>query len=156
MPTFDKGDPSGVIVAASTPVGTGGTASNDVRALGIVTTIQPLVASSTLNAVFVNPAATTIYARPTIVYTTAGVGTMDCGTSTSGTGTAANFINGGTMAVGIYEAKNASGASGVDGMKQWCAMGGSGSAGDTITVTGSTEAATGTYAGFLVVDYFTA
>lgn len=156
MPTYDKRDPSGEIVAASTPVGTGGTAGNAARGLGLVRTIQPLVASRALHAAWINPAGTTIYARPIIVFTTAGTGTMDCGTSTGGTGTSDDFINGGTQAIGVYTPALSSGASGVDGISNsFIAMGGSGSAGDTITVTGSAEGATGSYAGFLVVEYFT-
>ena len=156
MSTYDKGDPTPVIVAASAPVGTGGTSGNAARALAVVTTIPPLIPSSTLNAVWINPAGTTIYARPTIVYTNAGTGTMDCGTSTGGTGVGDDFVNGGTKKIAVIMPALGSGASGIDGISNaWVAMGGSGSAGDTITITGDGDGSTGTYAGFLIVEYFT-
>ena len=95
-----------------------------------------------------------IYAQPKLIFTTAGTGTIDVGTSTGGTGTSQDWINGGTMALGVLVPSNhadaASGSAGGNG--NWVPMGASGAAGDSLTV--NTVGATGTYAGFVAVEYF--
>jgi hypothetical protein len=120
---------------------------------GVIVNTQDLTPSSTLAAGWQNPENVDVLAKAIVQFTTAGVGTIDVGTGTGGTGAANNiFIDGGTMAVGVISGNNALGSGGTLGGGDWKLIAANGSAGDSITVN-SSDLATGTYAGRFIVHY---
>ena len=136
MATITRAEPSGEIV------------SN-----GIVVTSMPLIASATLAAGWQNPENVAVLAKVIVQFDTAGVGTIDVGLGTGGTGAAAQqFIDGGTMAVGVISGNSALGTAGTLGGADWELVGANGAATDSIVVN-SSDLATGTYAGYAYVHY---
>ena len=127
--------------------------TGEIVSYGLVVASTPLLPSSTLGAGWQNPENVPIAAKVVIDFTTAGTGTIDVGLGTGGTGAAAQqYINGGTMAVGLINPVNFVGSLGVLGGNAWVKVGANGDATDSIVVVGN-EAATGTYAGNLYVHY---
>ena len=120
---------------------------------GVVVTSMPLVASATLMAGWQNPENVPVLAKVIVNFTTAGTGTIDAGLGTGGTGAAAQqYIDGGTMAVGVISGNSALGSAGTLGGGDWELVGANGSATDSIVVN-SDELATGTYAGRAYIHY---
>src|SRR3990167_176463 len=70
-----------------------------------ITVRVALATTSTANAAtnWINPEAGTVMAKAYLVITTAGTGTFDLGRGADGTGNANDFIDGGTLTVGVHE-----------------------------------------------------
>ncbi len=102
-------DPTGLIVARTSPAGqVNANALQAVRGQSQgwkvwVGQADP-TSSSEANLSFQNPEIGQIVARASWVVVTAGTGTLDIGTGTSGTGSGAEIIDGGTLTVGWHSA----------------------------------------------------
>ena len=163
MDAIDRSNPTPVIVknsiqaAAATGTSATGTFFN-VMAVSI-----PIVASASGSAqTWINPESGTVVAKASYVFlgATGGVGVVDIGRGSDGTGAGSSFIDGGTMALGVVYPQEVVGtvaasatAGGADIMWQLIGPGGSGT-NNSINLT-HTDGVTGTYSGgAMIIHYY--
>lgn len=159
--SFNRGDPTGLAVKKMGPLGTGfGTVTATGTLFAGVVTARIPWSTSTVNAggaAWINPEDGTVIARAMLVFTTAGTGTFTMGRTDDGTGSVGNIINVGTLTTGVHVYGTVLGTAaasatpgGVDGEWLLYGPGGTGTQ-NSITVTHTN--ASGSSAGFLVVQY---
>uniref|UniRef100_A0A6M3JP29 Uncharacterized protein n=1 Tax=viral metagenome TaxID=1070528 RepID=A0A6M3JP29_9ZZZZ len=154
MSTLKRTNPSGVNVRAITAPGTAGNAA--AVQVGFKTVRVPFAikaATSTSNAGYswINPEDTQIACDVNLVWTTAGTGTIDIGTSSDGTGSNDDILDGATMALGVIQAQGADATLGA--RDNLFLLAGKGTAGDSI-VGVHTDGVAGTAVGCMVIKYF--
>uniref|UniRef100_A0A6M3LJY5 Uncharacterized protein n=1 Tax=viral metagenome TaxID=1070528 RepID=A0A6M3LJY5_9ZZZZ len=154
MSTLKRTNPSGVNVRAITAPGTAGAAS--AVQVGFKTVRIPfsaVAATSTSNAgyTWINPEDTQIACDVNLVWTTAGTGTCDVGTSSDGTGSNDDILDGATMALGVIQAQGADATLGA--RDNLFLLAGKGTSGDSI-VGKHSDTTTSTAVGCMVIKYF--
>lgn len=153
MPDFSRDDKTAFIARSVAPVP--GTRYQDgvATANGFTDSPHtymvrvPIEASAGTCVGWRNPHAGSIIVDDVYVYwSTAGTGTVDVGTGTSGTGASNVFIDGGTMAAGILFAEGTGGTAGAAAAGGARLVRGSGTVADSVTIT-INEAGTSTAVG---------
>ena len=154
MNRLSRGDPAEQIVTQMLPEGTAGAASGTI--LGIPVNIRvafSLTSTATANVSWINPEPGTVMASVAyLVNGATGTGTINVGRSSDGTGSAANWVSGGTLTGGLH-----SDEPGLGVVSQWLAIGpgGTGTNNSIVGQIGDTTAST--MGGcFAIITYFRA
>lgn len=102
---------------------------------------------------WVNPHPNAVAVKASVFFTTAGTGTFDLGTGTSGTGANAAVIDGGTMAVGWLERSlvGTDGAGTVGEALGWVSVAANGNGGDSVVLQHS-DTPTSTAVGYMILQ----
>ena len=141
MNRLSRGDPAEQIVTQMLPEGTAGAASGTI--LGIPVNIRvafSLTSTATANVSWINPEPGTVMASVAYhVQGAAGTGTINVGRGSDGTGSAANWVAGGTLSAGLHADEPGLGV-----IPQWLAIGpgGTGTNNSIVGQIGDTTAST--------------
>ena len=154
MSTLKRTNPSGVNVRAITAPGTAGNAAAvqvGFKVVRVPFAIKAATSTSDAGYSWVNPEDTQIACDVNLVWTTAGTGTVDVGTSDDGTGSNDDILDGATMATGVVQAQGADATLGA--IDNLFLLAGNGTSGDSIVGKHSDHTAS-TAVGCMVIKYF--
>lgn len=149
---LSRKDPAEQIVTQMLPEGTAGAATGTI--LGVPVNIRvrfSLTSTATANLSWVNPEPGTVLASVGyMVVGSAGTGTCDIGRGNDGTGSAANWVTGGTLSAGLHIDEPQLGV-----VPQWLAVG-PGNTGTNNSIVGRiTDSVASTMGGcFALITYY--
>lgn len=149
---LSRRDPAEQIVTQMLPEGTAGAATGTI--LGPVMAIRvrfSTTSTANANVSWINPEPGTVMANVMYHVTgSAGTGTINIGRSSDGTGSANNWVAGGTLTAGIHDDEPALGV-----VSQWLAIGPGGTGTNNSIVGELGDTTTSTMGGcFAVIRYY--
>ncbi len=118
--TLTRAMPTNEIVLGLLPLGTGGAATGTTVGVPVVVRVAfNLASTATANVSWVNPEYGTVLAKVSYaVAGAAGTGTVHIGRSSDGTGSASQWVSGGTLSAGVHDDEPGNGV-----IPQWLALG---------------------------------